>query len=116
MNGDRPVALHETRAQAFDTLARTMQMQLPRRRAMGMLAAAIATIVLGVTGIAEPANARKKRGKRRVNRDANAAETRRGSTIGPNCIFVCCDGTCDKWKMCLKCVKWPEPTTSTLAS
>jgi hypothetical protein len=33
------------------------------------------------------------------------------STIGPNCIYVCCDGTCDSWKMCMKCVEWPKPTT-----
>ena len=115
MNGDRNGARHETRAQAFDNFARIMHEPLQRRRVVGMLAAAIATVVLGITGIAEPANARKKRGKRRVSRDGNAAETRRGSTIGPNCIFVCCDGTRDNWKMCLKRVKWPKPTTSTLA-
>jgi hypothetical protein len=110
MNGNRNVALQETRAQAFDTLAHAMHTRLPRRRAVGMLVAAIATGLLGISGITEPVNARKKPGKRRVNRYANAAETRRG--IPPNCILVCCDGTCDKWKMCMKCVEWPKPTTS----
>lgn len=40
------------------------------------------------------------------------------TSIPPNCIYVCCDGTCDSWKMCLKCVEWPKPTTSkaTIAS
>ncbi|HEX5499449.1 MAG TPA: hypothetical protein VFX03_09490 [Thermomicrobiales bacterium] len=35
----------------------------------------------------------------------------RGTSIPPNCIYVCCDGTCDSWKMCMRCVKWPKPTT-----
>ena len=40
------------------------------------------------------------------------------TAIPPNCIYVCCDGTCDSWKMCLTCVEWPKPTTTraTLAS
>ena len=38
-----------------------------------------------------------------------------GSVIPPNCIYVCCDGTCDSWKMCLRCVTWPK-TTTTIAS
>lgn len=41
--------------------------------------------------------------------DAAAAAT----SIPPNCIYVCCDGTCDSWKMCLTCVKWPKPATVT---
>lgn len=42
----------------------------------------------------------------------------RGTSIPPNCIFVCCDGTCESWKMCMKCVKWPKETagSTTLAS
>ena len=40
---------------------------------------------------------------------ADAAVTaRRTASIPPNCIYVCCDGTCDSWKMCLKCVQWPK--------
>ena len=35
-----------------------------------------------------------------------------GSSIPPNCIYVCCDGTCDSWKMCMQCVKWPKGTTT----
>ena len=46
--------------------------------------------------------------------DAAAA----AGSIPPNCIYVCCDGTCDSWKMCLKCVQWPKAstTTATIAS
>jgi hypothetical protein len=41
----------------------------------------------------------------------DAATTGKKTTsIPPNCIYVCCDGTCDSWKMCLKCVKWPKAT------
>ena len=40
---------------------------------------------------------------------ADAAGTKtRTTSIPPNCIYVCCDGTCDSWKMCLKCVQWPK--------
>lgn len=35
------------------------------------------------------------------------------TSIPPNCIYVCCDGTCDSWKMCLKCVEWPKKSTAT---
>jgi hypothetical protein len=40
-------------------------------------------------------------------------EAEAATAIPPNCIYVCCDGTCDSWKMCLRCVKWPKPTTAT---
>jgi hypothetical protein len=43
-------------------------------------------------------------------------EAAAAASIPPNCIYVCCDGTCDSWKMCLKCVKWPKPTTATIAA
>ena len=45
-------------------------------------------------------------------------EAEAATSIPPNCIYVCCDGTCDSWKMCLTCVEWPKPTTTraTLAS
>lgn len=43
----------------------------------------------------------------RAGQTAAAAAT----SIPPNCIYVCCDGTCDSWKMCLKCVEWPKPKT-----
>ncbi len=42
-------------------------------------------------------------------RSVEAAAT----SIPPNCIYVCCDGTCDSWKMCLKCVEWPKKSTAT---
>jgi hypothetical protein len=49
---------------------------------------------------------------------AASEEAEAATSIPPNCIYVCCDGTCDSWKMCLTCVEWPKPTTTraTLAS
>ena len=82
----------DTHAEAFDTLARAMRRRLPRRRVAGLLAAAVTTGVFGLSR----------------RHDAEAAAT----SIPPNCIYVCCDGTCDSWKMCLRCVKWPKPTTT----
>lgn len=42
---------------------------------------------------------------------AEAAGTKpRPKPIPPNCIYVCCDGTCDSWKMCLKCFERPKMT------
>ena len=44
-------------------------------------------------------------------RGADAAKI--GTTsIPPNCIRVCCDGTCDSWTMCWKCVEWPKTATT----
>ena len=40
-----------------------------------------------------------------------SGEAALATSIPPNCIYVCCEGTCDSWKMCMKCVKWPKPTT-----
>ena len=34
------------------------------------------------------------------------------TSIPPNCIYVCCDGTCDSWTMCLRCVTWPKATAA----
>ena len=83
----------KAQAAAFDTLARSLQAQLQRRRAFRLLAGALATGVFGISRRSE----------------AEAAAT----SIPPNCIYVCCDGTCDSWKMCLRCVTWPKPTTAT---
>ena len=49
---------------------------------------------------------------------APRADAAARTSIPPNCIYVCCDGTCDSWKMCLTCVEWPKPTktTATIAS
>jgi len=63
-------------------------------RAFRLLAAAVATGVVGIS----------RRG------DAEAAAA---TSIPPNCIYVCCDGTCDSWKMCMRCVQRPKPTTTT---
>lgn len=59
------------------------------------LAAALSFALAGVDAASASGTARKKT-----------------SPIPPNCIYVCCDGTCDSWKMCLKCVDWPKPTTT----
>ena len=115
MNGTCGDASHGGPPLAIDSLARSCHARMSRRRATSVLATAIAAGVLGMAPLDEPVHARKKKGKRRVTRFSGAAESRRG--IPPNCIYVCCDGTCDTWKMCLKCVKWPKPTTTgTLAS
>jgi len=83
-----------TPAAAFDTLARSLHAPLPRRRVVRLLAAAVVTGVFGFS--------------RRGGAEAAAA-----TSIPPNCIYVCCDGTCDSWKMCMRCVKWPKATTTT---
>ena len=83
----------DTNAAAFDTLTRSLHRKVLRRRTFGLLAA-LATGAFGIS-----------RGS-----DAEAAAA---TSIPPNCIYVCCDGTCDSWKMCLKCVTWPKPTTTT---
>jgi hypothetical protein len=80
-------------AAEFDALTRSLHRKLPRRRAFGLLAAAVATGVLGISS----------------RSDAEAAAA---TSIPPNCIYVCCDGTCDSWKMCMKCVTWPKATTT----
>lgn len=84
----------DTHAAAFDTMARSLHRQLPRRRVAGLLAAALASGVFGI-------------GRR------GGAEAATATSIPPNCIYVCCDGTCDSWKMCLKCVEWPKKSTAT---
>jgi hypothetical protein len=83
----------DTADAAFDTLARSLHRRLPRRRVAGLLAAALATGVFGIS--------------------RGSAEAAAATSIPPNCIYVCCDGTCDSWKMCLRCVKWPKATTTT---
>ena len=102
----------DTHDAAFDTLARSLHIQLPRRRVVGLMATALATGVFGVSSHAKTAAAKRKRGKRRGSR-RGGAEAERATSIPPNCIYVCCDGTCDSWKMCLRCVKWPKATTTT---
>lgn len=95
----------------FDALTRSLSRRLPRRGVLGLLAAAVVTG--GVGAVATPASAsrRRKRGKRRSSQHG-VAVSERATSIPPNCIYVCCDGTCDSWKMCMKCVKWPKPTTT----
>lgn len=101
----------DTHDAAFDTLARPLHTQLPRRRVAGLLAAALATGVFGISTHSATAEAKRKRGKRRRSRGSDA-EVETATSIPPNCIYVCCDGTCDSWKMCMRCVKWPKSTTT----
>ncbi len=92
MDTTRIEASVDTHAVAFDTLTRSLHVQLPRRRAVGLLAA----LAAGLFGFSR-----------------GGAEVAAATSIPPNCIYVCCDGTCDSWTMCLRCVKWPKPTTTT---
>ncbi len=120
MDSTRTEATVDTSAAAFDTLTRSLHDRLPRRRVAGLLAAAVASGVIGIGSHAEPAAAKRKRGKsskrgkHRASRRGDVTALK-GTSIPPNCIYVCCDGTCDSWKMCMRCVKWPKPTTSTVA-
>ena len=115
---DRSSSHSATRFQSqddpFDSLTRSLSCSLPRRGVFRLLAAVMVTGGVGV--LAGPAGAMRrrkhKRGKRRSGQHGVAVSERTTSTIGPNCIYVCCDGTCDSWKMCMKCVKWPKPTTT----
>jgi hypothetical protein len=107
-NVEASVGTHDA---AFDTLARSLHTQLPRRRVAGLLAAALATGVLGISTHAATAEAKRKRSKRR-NSSRSDAEVETATSIPPNCIYVCCDGTCDSWKMCMRCVTWPKTTTT----
>ncbi len=95
----------------FDLLARSLSMSLPRRGVLGLLAAAVVTGGMGALATPAGASRRRKRSARRSGQHG-VAVSERASSIPPNCIYVCCDGTCDSWKMCLKCVKWPKPTTT----
>ncbi len=106
----------DTHAAAFDTLARSLHGRLPRRRVAGLLAAAIATGVAGISAHDDAAARRKRRKKGKSGKGYRDVEAARATSIPPNCIYVCCDGTCDSWKMCLKCFKWPKPTTTTTAT
>ena len=58
----------DSHAAAFDTVARTLNPGLPRRRVFGLLAATLAAGVLGTTAHAEDAAAKRKRKKGRKRR------------------------------------------------
>jgi hypothetical protein len=97
----------------FDALTRSLSISLPRRGVLGLAAAAFVTGDAGVLAVPDSAARRRKhkRGKRQSGQHG-VAVSQRAASIPPNCIYVCCDGTCDSWKMCMKCVKWPKPTTT----
>ena len=115
MDTARIKASEDTQTAAFDTLARSLNAQLPRRRVAGVLATALVSGVFGVSSHSKTAEAKRKRGKRRNSPRGNV-QAEAATSIPPNCIYVCCDGTCDSWKMCMRCVKWPKATTTTAIS
>lgn len=96
----------------FDSLTRLLTTSLPRRGVFGLIAGAVVTGGVGALATPVAASRRRKRNKRRSGQHGVAVSDPAKSIIGPNCIYVCCDGTCDSWKMCMKCVKWPKPTTT----
>ena len=112
----------------LDGISRELAEGATRRgflRLLGGAAAVAAVNGIGGSGLGESAAAksrRRKRGKRHKSQPEQDdltqlspidGQTVAAKSIPPNCIYVCCDGTCDSWKMCLKCVKWPKPTTTT---
>ncbi len=54
----------DSQAESFDSLARTLNHRLQRRRVFGLLAATLATGVLGAAGRPEEAAAKKRGGKK----------------------------------------------------
>ena len=101
-----------------DSITRSLAKSLPRRGVLGLIAAALVTGGAGLAATPVAASRRRKNGKRRSSQHGvpvseRATSFTSASSIPPNCIYVCCDGTCDSWKMCMKCVKWPKPTTTT---
>ena len=98
-----------------DSITRSLAKSLPRRGVLGLIAAALVTGGAGLAATPVAASRRRKNGKRRSSQHGVPVSARATSatSIPPNCIYVCCDGTCDSWKMCMKCVKWPKPTTTT---
>jgi hypothetical protein len=116
------------KATALDAISRDLGKGATRRGFLRILGGM--TAVVGASRLSEPAAARRrgrKRGKRKTAQPEQGqteqsqlpgsdSEAAKATSIPPNCIYVCCDGTCDSWKMCLKCVKWPNPpTTGTIA-
>jgi hypothetical protein len=114
------------KAMDLDGIARELGEGATRRGFLGLLgrvSAVAAVAAVGASGLGESATAKRrgrKRGKRKSSGQGQTTQyqvSAAATSIPPNCIFVCCDGTCDSWKMCLKCVKWPKPkTTTTLAA
>jgi hypothetical protein len=121
------------KATILDGISRELSEGSTRRGFLRLLVSVTAVTAVGViggSGLGETAAA-KRRGRKRVKRNTQQSafeqadltdlnqvqpsdsEIAARTSIPPNCIYVCCDGTCDSWKMCLKCVKWPKPTTAT---
>jgi hypothetical protein len=75
MDITRIEAAADSHASAFDTLARTLDRRLQRRRVFGLLTASLAAGVLGTASRSEDAAAKRKRkkgGKRRGKGKGNA--------------------------------------------
>ena len=109
-------------ATGLDGISRELGEGSTRRgllRLLSGLTAVTAAGVIGAGGLSETAMAKRRgrrRGKRKTNGqlrpDQQEVLEAAATSIPPNCIYVCCDGTCDSWKMCLRCVKWPKGTTT----
>ena len=114
----------------IDSISRELSEGATRRGVLRLLGGVTAAGLVGATGLGETAAA-KRRGRKRGKRSkqlpeqsqagqnqvpAEGTAAARATSIPPNCIYVCCDGTCDSWTMCLKCFKWPKPTTTTTIS
>jgi hypothetical protein len=119
------------KATILDSISREVGEGATRRgflRLLGSVSAGAVVGAIGVGGTGKTAAA-KRRGRKRGQRNTPQTHPQQSqdaqyelypvdgqalaaTSIPPNCIYVCCDGTCDSWKMCLKCVKWPKGTTT----
>lgn len=119
------------KAKILDGISREMGEGATRRRFLRLLGSVSAVAAAGAIGAGRPGQtaAAKRRGRKRSQRNTPHTHPQlsqdaqyelypvdgqalAATSIPPNCIYVCCDGTCDSWKMCLKCVKWPKGTTT----
>jgi hypothetical protein len=115
------------KATVLDSISRELGQGATRRGFLRLLGSVTAVAAVGAVGLSESAAAKRrghKRGKHtRQQPEQGQTELNQlppsneyaaaATSIPPNCIYVCCDGTCDSWKMCMKCVKWPKATTTT---
>ena len=81
MSNTRIASAADTHAAAFDTLARTLDQRLQRRRVFGLLAASFTTGVLGTASLSHEAAAKRKRKKGGKKRDkGNGSTAPQGTT------------------------------------
>jgi hypothetical protein len=83
MNITRITPAADARATAFDTLARTLDQQLPRRRVFSLLAASLAAGVIGTASLSHETAAKRKRkkgGKKGGKKPGNGGTAPQGTT------------------------------------